>query len=108
MLLLALLIMFSGHFFTEYILQKTRLGIYKRRSSWGLILHASFWALAMCPGLYLLGLFALWKALFLLATHAIIDFVKTSLTTDNLKLFHFANIIDQLLHLLTVIIVCVA
>ncbi|WP_423828277.1 DUF3307 domain-containing protein [Sporotomaculum syntrophicum] len=60
------------------------------------------------PGLCLLGLFAPWKASFLFVTHAVIDFVKMSQTHDNLKLFHVANIIDQLLHFLTVVIVFIA
>ncbi len=105
MFLPALLITICGHIFTEYTLQKTRLGIYKRKSIWGLIIHAFLWTVAMCPGLCLLDLFALWKALFLLATHAIIDYIKMSKTIDKIKIFHPANVIDQLLHFLTVVIV---
>jgi len=105
LLLLVFLVTLSGHVFTEYTLQKTQLGIYKRKKFLGLLIHAALWALAMCPGLGLLGLFALWKVLFLLATHAMIDFIKMSITTGKRKFFHPANIIDQLLHFLTVIIV---
>ncbi|WP_157872847.1 DUF3307 domain-containing protein [Desulfoscipio gibsoniae] len=102
---MAFLITLGGHVFTEYTLQKTKLGIYKRKNFLGLLIHASLWTLAMCPGLALLGLFAPWKALFLLVTHAIIDFIKMRITIDKKNFFHPVNIIDQLMHFLTVIIV---
>ncbi len=105
MLLPALLITLGGHIFTEYTLQKTKLGIYKRKNFLGLLIHASLWSLAMCPGLGLLSLFAPWKVLFLFATHAMIDFIKMRVATGKLKVFHPASIMDQLLHLLTLVIV---
>lgn len=88
MLLAAFLVTLGGHYFTEYTLQKTRLGILKRKSFWGLIIHTSLWTLAMCPGLWLLDLFAPWKALFLFATHTVIDAVKMSIVSSKKNYFH--------------------
>jgi len=105
LLLLAFLATLGGHVFTEYTLQKTQLGTYKRKNLLGLLIHAALWSLAMCPGLGLLNLFAPWKALFLFGTHAIIDLLKMSITTSKLKSFHPVNLIDQLLHFLTLVFV---
>lgn len=105
LLLVAVIITAGGHFLTDYILQKTRLGMLKRRYFAGLLLHAALWTAAMCPGLGLLGVFAPWKACFLLVTHALVDYVKMKLKPGKLRVTHPCNIADQLLHVLTVIIV---
>jgi len=103
--ILALLLTACGHFFTEYYLQKTRLGIWKRKGLPGLILHALLWTGGVLPGLCIVGIFQPWKALFLFLTHCFIDYTKMSLTDGKLPLLHPVNLIDQLLHFLTIIIV---
>jgi len=105
LLWLAILVTLGGHIFTEYTLQKTQLGIYKKKKLLGLLIHAALWSLAMSPSLALLNLFAQWKVLFLFGTHAMIDLLKMRLTNSKLKTWHPVSLIDQLLHLLTVIFV---
>lgn len=105
LLLVAVLVTAYGHFLTEYVLQKTRLGVLKRKNFPGLLLHAFLWTVAVCPGLGLLGIFAPWKACFLFSTHALIDSVKIRLKPGKLQITHPVNIADQLLHLLTIVIV---
>lgn len=104
MYILAILATAAGHLLTDYVLQKTRLGIFKRKKTLGLLLHALLWTAGVSPGLFILGIFSPWKAVFLFVTHGLIDYTKMKLTGGSLTLFHPVNIIDQLLHLLTIII----
>lgn len=105
MLLSALIFLAIGHFFTEFTLQKTRLGLFKKSSLLGLLTHAFLWTLALSPGIFLLSSFVIWKTVFLFTSHALIDFFKMRLCNIKLKITHPVNVIDQALHFLTVAIV---
>lgn len=104
-MLLILILLAAGHLFTDFFLQTTRLGTYKRKNILGLTAHALTWASALTMVLVYFNFFSPWKFPFLFASHFLIDWFKIHLFKASLPRFHPVNIADQLLHLATILVV---
>jgi len=100
-----LILLMAGHIFADFILQLTRLAAYKRKKVTALATHALSWALVISLALFFTGFFSIWKLFFLFATHFIIDFLKIRLFASSLSKLHPVNIIDQILHITTILVV---
>lgn len=96
-------LLIAGHIFGDYLLQLNKLAPYKRESLLVLGLHALSWALVISLVLYWAGFFALWKLVFLFISHYIIDWLKIRLFPAALPKLHLVNVVDQSLHLATII-----
>lgn len=99
-----LILLAAGHLFTDFFLQTTRLGTYKRKNILGLTVHALTWAFALIMVLVYFELFSPWKFPFLFTSHFLIDWFKIKLFKASLPRFHPVNITDQLLHLATILV----
>lgn len=99
-----LLFLFWLHFVGDYPLQSAFLAQMKGKYDYLLLCHSIIWAGLISLGLYLLGLLTIWKILFLLIGHFVIDRWKarkedkTNALTKDLWL-------DQLLHMVQILIV---
>ena len=92
-----------SHFIGDIALQNSWQSDNKGRLWYAMFSHCMIWTGAICITLQFLGIFVLWKALFLLIGHYLIDSwrvkrMKTEETTKDLYL-------DQSLHILQIIIV---
>lgn len=100
-----LLLLAAGHIFTDFFLQTTRLGTYKRKNILALTAHALTWASALTMVLVYFDLFFPWKFHFLFASHFLIDWLKIKLFKASLPRLHPVNITDQLMHFATILVV---
>lgn len=98
-----LFLLLLGHLFADYYLQTTRIGAYKRKNLAGLAVHALTWTLVVSVILVMAGLFSPWKFYFLFLTHFFIDLAKIRLFQPRLGKFHPVNVMDQFLHLSTIL-----
>ena len=101
----SLLLMSAGHVFADFILQLNRYAYLKRRYVLALVAHSLIWAIVLSLILNVLGLFLLWKLLFLFSTHFIIDWIKIRLFPAFLPILHPVNAVDQMLHFTTILVV---
>jgi len=91
------------HLMYDFHWQGDFVGTYKAKYIFILFIHCLTWALFLSLGLKILGIYTLWKFMFLFATHFIIDLAKISLQREA----HYSGylIADQLAHVFTLIIV---
>ena len=99
--MVALITLFLSHLIADFPLQTNYIYFLKKTSSWGIILHAAIHALV---AFLLTGLrWDLWYVwLFLLGTHAIIDWAKLRYKSPKQWT---GFLLDQLLHLLIMSII---
>jgi hypothetical protein len=100
-----LLFLIGGHIFADFFLQLTALAVHKRKNILFLTAHAFIWALVLSLVLIFIGLFSPWKFYFLFVTHFLIDWFKIRLFKAILSKLHPVNVTDQLLHLITILVV---
>lgn len=86
----------------DYPLQGEFLAKMKGENNYLLFVHCAIWTGAVCIGLYLIGSFSVWKAIFLLVGHFVADYRKarkkdkTNALTSDLwidQIFHFQQIL---------------
>ncbi|OPX84742.1 MAG: hypothetical protein A4E53_03799 [Pelotomaculum sp. PtaB.Bin104] len=99
------LLLLLGHIFADFFLQLTRLGAYKRKKILALTAHALIWALILSLALIITGSFSPWKLYFLFFTHFAIDWLKIRLFKATFPILNPVNVLDQLLHLATILVV---
>lgn len=89
------------HYIGDFPMQGAYLAENKGKDDYLLFAHSTIWAGIICFGLLFFGMFAPWKALFLLAGHFVVDRWKARKVNatyeDLLK--------DQLIHLMQLVIV---
>ncbi len=90
----------------DYPLQGEFLANIKGKSDYLLFVHCVIWTGTICIGLYLLGIFALWKVVFLLVGHFIIDRWKARKINKEKSLTRDLYI-DQILHLIQILMVTI-
>jgi len=98
------LLVLLAHLLYDFHWQGPFIAEFKGKYDFILFVHALTWTLILCVPLYALGTFAWWKLGFLFITHFFIDRWKARKpkTPENWNLIY----VDQGLHLLTMIIVC--
>lgn len=89
----------------DYPLQGTFLAKEKSNSNYLLFVHSAIWGLGLSVVLMPLELFSIWKVLFLVGGHYLIDYLKCRgkyprWIADNHQLY-----IDQFLHILQLLVV---
>jgi hypothetical protein len=91
------------HLMYDFHWQGDFVGTYKAKYIFILFIHCLTWALFLSLGLKLLGIYTLWKFMFLFTTHIIIDLIKITLQRE--MYYSYYLIADQFAHLVTLIIV---
>jgi len=66
-----------AHFIGDIALQSDWQAQNKGRYWYVMLSHCMIWSACICIALQYLGIFSLWKALFLVAGHAVSDYIKT-------------------------------
>jgi len=89
------------HYLGDFPLQGAYLAENKGKNDYLLFAHSFIWAGTISAGLVYFGMFALWRAMFLVAGHFVIDRWKARKTGSGNK----ELLIDQFLHLLQLLIV---
>lgn len=87
-----------GHFVCDYPLQGDFLAQTKGKYWYSLLVHSIIYGLGIALILKSLGVFAIWKAIVLVASHIIIDYKKATAKNKDLALKTYLYI-DQALHL---------
>lgn len=90
-----------GHYFGDYALQSDWIAKNKGMSLYVLLAHSMIWAGIISIILQYLWIFTLWKAIFLIIGHILIDKWKTTKPQNE----SFWIYPDQILHLFQLIIV---
>lgn len=88
------------HFVGDYAIQTEFIAKNKGNDWYIMLVHSIIWAGCVCVGLQYLGLYSLWKVLFLILGHALMDFLKTRMPTKKWMIFP-----DQCFHLIQCLIV---
>ena len=92
-----------AHYVGDSVLQTKWISESKTRSWHVMLIHCVIWTSCLCVVLYSFGLFALWKALFLVAGHWISDTLKTlKRRPSSMRKY---NIVDQAWHIAQCLIV---
>lgn len=104
-MLSSFILLIAGHIFADYYLQLSKLGAYKRKNLLALIAHALIWAFVLSLILMFNNLFAPEKFCFLFITHFFIDWLKIRYFKASLHKINLVNVMDQLLHLGTILVV---
>lgn len=92
------------HFIGVYPLQGNFLAQMKEKYNYILLCHSIIWAGTISVGLHLFGLLTIWKVIFLLVGHFIIDRWKAR-KEDKTNALTKDLWIDQVLHMLQILIV---
>lgn len=92
-----------AHYVLDYPLQGSFLAQTKGKHPYSLFAHSMIYGLGMAVVFKLLGLFAAWKVVVLVASHIIIDYKKAT-AKDEAKALTIYLYIDQALHILLNII----
>ena len=87
-----------GHYVLDYPLQGEFLAQTKGKYWYSLLAHSMIYGLGMALVLNLLGVFATWKAIVLVASHILIDYKKATAKNKEKALTSYLYI-DQSLHL---------
>lgn len=103
-MILNFFLLIAGHILGDFYLQLNKFAKYKRKSILALLCHAIIWSLLISMGLLIAHLFLWWKFILLCSSHFLIDWLKIKLFRPGLGYLHPVNIVDQLLHVLTIII----
>jgi len=72
-LLIQYLVVMFAHYVGDYPLQGEFLGVFKGKYDYLLLCHCIIWTGCVCVALYLLGIFAWWKLVFLFVGHIGMD-----------------------------------
>ena len=87
-----------AHYIADYPLQCDFLAQTKGKYWYSLLAHSIIYGLTVSLALKLLGLFAIWKAIILIASHMIIDYKKATAKNKDKSLTTYLYI-DQALHI---------
>jgi len=87
-----------GHYICDYPLQGDFLASTKGKYWYSLLAHSVIYGLGMVLVFKFLGVFAIWKAVVLIASHVVIDYKKATAKNKERALKSYLYI-DQLLHL---------
>ncbi len=87
-----------AHYIADYPLQGDFLAQTKGKYWYSLLAHSIIYGLTIALTLKLLGLFAIWKAVVLVASHMIIDYKKATAKNKDKSLTTYLYI-DQALHI---------
>ena len=87
-----------GHYVCDYPLQGDFLAQTKGKYWYSLLAHSLIYSLGLALVFKLLGVFAIWKVIMLLLTHAFIDYKKATAKNKDLALTTYLYI-DQILHI---------
>ena len=99
----SLICLLFAHYVGDSVLQTKWISETKTRSWHVMLIHCIIWTSCLCVVLYFLELFALWKALFLIAGHWTSDTLKTlKRNSSNVRKY---NIGDQAWHITQCLIV---
>lgn len=90
-----------AHYIGDFALQSDWIAQNKRNYWYVLFAHSMIWAAIISMALEYLGLFSLWKVLFLIIGHFIIDKWKTTKQSGEWKWIYP----DQILHIIQLIVV---
>lgn len=88
----------------DYPLQGEFLAQMKGKNFYLLFVHCAIWTGTVCVGLHLLGILVLWKIIFLLVGHILIDYWKCHSKDKELALT-VDLWIDQFLHFIQILVV---
>ena len=86
-----------GHYILDYPLQGDFLANTKGKYFYSLLAHSIIYGLGMALIFKFLGVFAVWKAIVLVASHIVIDYKKAHAKNKEKALTTYLYI-DQLLH----------
>lgn len=100
-----LLFLIYMHYLGDYPLQGDFLGQFKAKYNYLLFVHSLIWTGTVCIGLELLGLFSVWKLIFLFIGHFYID--RWKCRHKQKEKFGLTKLlwIDQFLHFIQILIV---
>ena len=87
-----------GHYICDYPLQGDFLANTKGKYWYSLLAHSVIYGLGMALVFKFLGVFAIWKAVVLIASHVLIDYKKATAKNKERVLKSYLYV-DQLLHL---------
>ena len=99
-----ILIMIFCHLIGDYVLQNDFLAKFKGSNDFILLVHSALWSGTMCIGLSYLGQFNIYKLIFLVSGHFIIDRWKARKEDKTYALTRDLYI-DQMLHMFQLIVV---
>ncbi len=99
-----LLFLQALNFIADYPLQGEFLATMKAKNLYLLFVHCFIWTGVVCIGLEILGVFAIWKFIFLLSGHFLIDLIKAKAKNKERSLALYLWI-DQLAHFCQIIFV---
>ena len=94
-----------GHYVLDYPLQGDFLAQTKGEYFYSLLAHSLIYGLGMSLVFKILGVFAIWKALFLVVSHLIIDYKKENAKNKKKALTSYLYI-DQTLHMIINLVLC--
>ena len=77
MILESFLFLVFLHFVADFPMQGSYLAMTKGKVFYSLIAHSVIYAGILSCGLYLLGIYAIWKSVVLLVSHVVIDYWKS-------------------------------
>ena len=97
-----LIFLLLSHLIYDFHLQGD-VGKLKRKSTFILFIHALTWGLVLSAVLIYFENFAIWKLVFLIVTHFLIDRWKIKLPKSSD--YFWAVYIDQCLHLISIVVV---
>jgi len=92
-----------AHYIGDCSLQNQFMAEKKRKYRYILFCHCMIWTGIICFALQYLGIFALWKAIFLLGGHFAIDSWKSSIPDTKINYKYIFP--DQIFHLIQLLIV---
>ena len=99
----SLICLLFAHYVGDSLLQTKWINESKARLWHVMLIHCIIWTSCLCVVLYFFELFALWKALFLIAGHWISDTLKTlKCRPSSMRKY---NIVDQAWHIAQCLIV---
>jgi hypothetical protein len=93
----SLLVLIGAHYIADYPLQGEFLAQTKGKYWYSLLAHSVIYTFVIGICLYILGSYSIWKALFILSSHMIID-CKKAKARDKQKALTTYLYIDQGLH----------
>lgn len=95
-----------AHLVGDFVLQDEFQAKLKGKRLYILLVHSALWAGAVSLCLLALGILVPWKMLFLLAGHAVCDWLKARLPEDRAKWWHLYP--DQAFHGIQLLVVWLA
>jgi len=101
-----LLVLITCHMFGDYVFQNDFIAKFKSTNEFIMFVHAWLWASTISMGLMYIGMFEVWKFIFLLIIHHCIDGIKCA-QIDKSKALTKHLYIDQLAHLGQLLIVLI-